>query len=176
MKTFERLSVFDKKKIIEPLSIFDDDSTILVIYTLRLAKDVFYMELLQHKESVWFVLESVARFIEFMQKPTGEFNGKYNKVSGMSDFVSLYYPGEASLGLMKLYQKTKNQKWFEIALKGLKFLADLRQNQKTSDVLPDHWALISTREILKAPVLLQSDKRLLIRHAQKVINELNFSI
>ncbi len=50
-------------------------------------------------------LQGLARFVLFMQKSDGSFTSKYSPDTGPDeDFNSLYYPGEASLGLISLYQ------------------------------------------------------------------------
>ena len=113
-------------------------------------------------------LEKLAAFVEFMQKPDGSFHSKWEQGKGVGSFHSLYYPGEACLGLMMLHQHTHNPRWFRVALKAMKYLALSRQSQTTTEVLPDHWALISTRELMKSPLILEHDKQILLRHAQKV--------
>jgi hypothetical protein len=50
-------------------------------------------------------LEGIGRFIVFLQRRDGSFASKYRPLSGaVEDWESLYYPGEAALGLVALYE------------------------------------------------------------------------
>ena len=113
-------------------------------------------------------MEKIAAFIESMQKPSGQFSSKLDKNSAVTSFISLYYPGEACLGLTMFHQLTREEKWFTVALKAMKYLASQRESQAVGEVLPDHWALIATRELLKSDLLRPVDRDMLIKHALKV--------
>jgi hypothetical protein len=62
------------------------------------------------------------------------------------DWQSLYYPGEAVLGLVGLYELDHSRKWLVAAGKGLAYLAERRVGPQ--EVPPDHWALIATAKFL----------------------------
>ncbi|XP_063717874.1 uncharacterized protein LOC134844978 [Symsagittifera roscoffensis] len=117
-------------------------------------------------------MEKIAAFIESMQKPSGQFSSKLDKNSAVTSFISLYYPGEACLGLTMFHQLTREEKWFTVALKAMKYLASQRESQAVGEVLPDHWALIATRELLKSDLLRPVDRDMLIKHALKVSTKL----
>jgi hypothetical protein len=93
------------------------------------------------------LLRQLGHFVLYMQEPDGRFVSKYiPKKGGKRDkFVSLYYPGEAVLGLLKLYRADPQEKWLKAAEKGLDYLAGIRKED--SIVPPDHWALIATAEL-----------------------------
>lgn len=92
-------------------------------------------------------LRALARFICFMQKPDGTFYSKYYAGAGRDDrWVSLYYPGEAMLGLLRLYRLDGETQWLETAQRGMAALAHTREG--AADVPPDHWALLATGELL----------------------------
>lgn len=94
-------------------------------------------------------MQRLARFLCYMQKPNGSFHSKYIPTNqGRSDnFVSLYYPGEATLGLIMLYQMDSNPKWLQAAIQSLTYLAQKRRGQKRLEA--DHWSLLATAELMK---------------------------
>jgi hypothetical protein len=59
---------------------------------------------------------------------------------------SLYYPGEAALGLIDLYELDHSRQWLQAAAKGLSYLSKSRQGAR--DIPDDHWALIATADLL----------------------------
>jgi len=117
-------------------------------------------------------LQALGRFIVFMQKDDGNFYSKYiPSMGGRSDkWQSLYYPGEAALGLLMLYEKDPSDIWIESAAKALEYLARSRKN---SAVIPaDHWALLATEIIvsLNDKDELPVSRKLLINHAIQICN------
>ncbi|MEK7485796.1 MAG: hypothetical protein AABZ60_15855, partial [Planctomycetota bacterium] len=89
-------------------------------------------------------LQALGRGIEFMQKAEGSFYSKYLPQEGVKsdEWNSLYYPGEAALALISLYEKDPQSHWLESSEKAIAFLARLRVSQQSVD--PDHWALLAT--------------------------------
>ena len=83
-----------------------------------------------------------------MQKQDGSFYSKYIPSTGGRDdsWTSLYYPGEAALGLVMLYEMDRFDPWFTAASRALAYLARLRKNEKV--VPADHWALLATAKML----------------------------
>ena len=74
--------------------------------------------------------------------------GKYSPDSGPDeDFNSLYYPGEAALGLISLYELDHRTEWLVAAGNALSYLAKSRVNVRK--LPPDHWALIATSRFLQ---------------------------
>ena len=94
-------------------------------------------------------LAALGRFLVFMQKADGSFYSKYFPNQGRDDsWTSLYYPGEAALGLVMLAEQEGAKSWLEAAGGALGYLAKSREGQTT---LPaDHWALLATERLLLA--------------------------
>ncbi|MBL6943043.1 MAG: hypothetical protein ISR56_01630 [Bacteroidales bacterium] len=108
-----------------------------------------YLEKLKPGTTDISILRRMADFILFMQKKNGGFYSKYfiDRRGRDDSWTSLYYPGEAALGLMMLYEIDKDNKWLDGAAKALKYLANLRKDETVVEA--DHWALIATRKLLK---------------------------
>jgi hypothetical protein len=82
-----------------------------------------------------------------MQKPDGSFYSKYFAEQGRDDsWTSLYYPGEASLGAILLYELDGARQWLQVASRGLAYLA--RQEAFENPPLPDHWMLIAMARLM----------------------------
>jgi hypothetical protein len=83
-------------------------------------------------------LEGLGRFIVFLQRSDGSFTSKYSPGSGpVTDWDSLYYPGEAALGLVSLYELDRRGEWLAAAGKALAYLAESRA--RVEEMPPDHW-------------------------------------
>jgi hypothetical protein len=92
-------------------------------------------------------LESLGRFSLFLQKDDGSFVHKYLAESGPVPNESvLYYPGEAALGFISLYETDHSREWLNAASKALSYLAKSRVG--LNDLPADHWALIATAKLL----------------------------
>lgn len=96
-------------------------------------------------------LEQLGDFIIYMQKADGDFYFKYVPSAGgrQDDWRSLYYPGEAALGLVMLHEQKASPRHFAAAVKTLDYLAKRRKDKQ--HVPADHWALLATARILAAP-------------------------
>jgi hypothetical protein len=118
-------------------------------------------------------LEGMARFLMLLQKSDGSFCSKYRLHTGpVEGWQSLYYPGEAILGLASLYGLDHNRQWLIAAGNGLSYLARSRAGSR--EVPPDHWALIATAQF--PPFYGQSEcpasREELLRHAMKICRSL----
>ena len=93
-------------------------------------------------------LRRMGNFIIFMQKTEGSFYSKYiPEKGGKNDsWTSLYYPGEAALGLLMLYEKDPDLQWLQAAAKAIAHLARLRAGKRRVEA--DHWALLATAKLL----------------------------
>jgi hypothetical protein len=92
-------------------------------------------------------LEGLGRFILFLQRSDGSFVSKYREDTGaITNWDSLYYPGEAALGLISLFEVDHDPQWLDGAGRALSFLA--RSRAGVQEVPPDHWALIATARFL----------------------------
>jgi hypothetical protein len=88
-------------------------------------------------------LRALGRFLIFMQKPNGEFYSKYFPDLGRSDlWQSMYYPGEAALGLLMLYELDPAPQWMRGAQQALVAIA--RQGLRQPRTFPDQWFLLAS--------------------------------
>ena len=137
-----------------------------------LAMSGYYSSLKKIPKEDRKVMEGLAEFILFLQNNDGSFCSAYNWTKKEKDYSSnsLYYPGEASLGLINFYSIDKNPRWIQSAKKALLYLASSRENKE--DVPFDHWALIATRTLFEtAPDKLnQQEKISLLKHAIKIVS------
>ncbi len=115
-------------------------------------------------------LRKLGQFLVSMQREDGSFSSKYiPSEGGVNDaWQSLYYPGEAILGLLMLYEKDPSAIWLDSASKALAYLARSRKNK--TDVSADHWALLATEKMfsLKNKEKLMATRELLIDHAVQI--------
>jgi len=93
-------------------------------------------------------LQGLGRFILFLQEPDGGFYAKYYPSLGGRKCLnaSLYYPGEAALGLLMLFEVDPQPAWLEGAARAIAFLAARRAGQDRVEA--DHWALLATGKLL----------------------------
>jgi hypothetical protein len=118
-------------------------------------------------------LEGLGRFLLFLQRNDGSFVSKYSTETGtVSDRESLYYPGEAALGLISLYEADRDRRWLNAAARGLSYLAKSRVG--LSAVPADHWALIATAKLLPycEKVACPVSRKELVQHAIQVCNSI----
>ncbi len=115
-------------------------------------------------------LESLARFIKFMQMDDGSFYSFYTPAYGGKDnsHISLFYPGEAMLGLVMLYELYPSKEWLDVVSRGLTYLGESRAG---SDSIPaDHWAMIASAKLLSTELqhTLEISEELIISHGIQV--------
>ena len=93
-------------------------------------------------------LRKMGNFLRFMQKKDGGFYSKYIPEKGGRDdsWTSLYYPGEAALGLLMLYERDPSTMWLQAAADSIAYLARKRAGQQRVEA--DHWALLATARLL----------------------------
>lgn len=114
-------------------------------------------------------LQALGRFAMFLQRDDGSFVHKYRAEGGpVANWEILYYPGEAALGLIALYESDHSLEWLMAAGKALGYLAKSRAG--LSIVPADHWALIATAKLL--PYCQErgcgASREELVRHAIQV--------
>lgn len=92
-------------------------------------------------------LTHLANFILFMQRADGGFDARYVPEQGGKQFVPklLFYPGEAALSLVLLYEVDSNPRWLEAAAQAIAFLS--RQRDAAGRPPLDHWMLLATARI-----------------------------
>lgn len=91
----------------------------------------------------------LGEFLLHQQDSDGRFRSKFSFVSSdQDDFESIYYPGEAVLALVRLYQTDRNTRWLTASEKGAGWLMDVRDATHTLAELPhDHWLLMGLNEL-----------------------------
>jgi hypothetical protein len=94
-------------------------------------------------------LERLGNFILFMQEENGAFRSKFDPAESAKDdeWESLYYPGEAALGLIALHEESGGAGWIEAANRALIFLAEKRKGARKCE--HDHWALMAISGLLR---------------------------
>jgi hypothetical protein len=114
-------------------------------------------------------LEAMGRFLTYLQKPDGSFYSRYITTRGRLDnWESLYYPGEAILALLRLYEIDHSAEWLAAAGRSMSYLAERRATEGVAP--PDHWALIATAKLLDHydPSKCPASREKLIRHAVQI--------
>ena len=105
-----------------------------------------YVESTGDTETYLEQARAMARFIVASQKEDGEFYSFPPKRVGeppCRDEVSPYYPGEAILGLIRLYSYDPNPLWKDTAVRAADWLIEVRDKGKDeSEVANDHWLML----------------------------------
>jgi len=96
----------------------------------------------------------LGRFILWMQKPNGDFCHQYSPATKQKhcDQILLYYSGEASLALAKLYQITKDRKYVRPLEKAMDFLTGEKYEFFLGKyfISEDHWTCIAAEAAFEA--------------------------
>ncbi len=104
-----------------------------------------YMQTFNNKEYEKLVLD-LGNGISKMQNENGSYYHvyKYPEFSKYEEFRTVYYDGEATYSLTKLYEFTKNKKWLDKAEKAVKYFCDNEYEK-----YKDQWIEYSINEIIK---------------------------
>jgi len=95
-------------------------------------------------------IEGMARHIERMQNPDGSFESFFKyRDRKPTDRKSIYYAGEAILGLVRLHQLTGDTHWLDIAVRGADYLVHERWVSLGLRIYvpPDAWLLQALEEM-----------------------------
>jgi hypothetical protein len=115
-------------------------------------------------------LRKMGNFLLFMQKKDGGFYSRYFPANGGRDdsWTSLYYPGEAALGLLMLYEVDPSLAWLQAAANSMAYLTRKREGKQRVEA--DHWALLATAKLLPLYDRCQQPlpQRALERHAARI--------
>lgn len=109
------------------------------------------------------VMQSMATWIRELQDENGRFAFHKQRFSTgeISNFVSHYYPGEAILALVRLYQIDHNEKWLDVAENEANYLINVRDKNATIEtVAHDHWLLYALNELYR-----ERPKEMYIKHS-----------
>lgn len=113
----------------------------------------------------------LARFVASLQQPDGAMVSRYLRGEGPDrSWTSLYYPGEAALGLLMLHDRDPEGGWERTAARALLHLAAIRRGDR--DVPEDHWALIATARWLDSPRRDPDERSALVHHAEQIVDRM----
>lgn len=138
---------------------FLEDSEVLYVYSrtegrtiklggagLALVMIDQFVEVTGDKDKYLEQARAYARFIVSRQGEDGEFiyHDPYVDGSKVQNKASPYYPGEAILGLIRLYSYDRDDMWLQTAVRGADWLIDTRDKGKDEKRLAnDHWLMIA---------------------------------
>lgn len=99
------------------------------------------------------ILEKMGNFLIFMQTPQGDFCPSFELVKKEKSNLhsARFYPGEACLGLLYMYEFDKQEKWLETAKKGLLRLAEKAADKGVANLSFDHWGMLATQKLFATP-------------------------
>jgi len=94
-------------------------------------------------------LRALGRFLLFMQDKEGRFSAKFTPAQGGVREVShsLFYPGEAVLGLLALYEVDPSPQWLQAAIKAVAWLF-AKQPADKGNQIADHWTLLAAAQLI----------------------------
>lgn len=96
------------------------------------------------------VMLQMARHVERQQHPDGSFDSFYDHDGrGAKLRKSIYYSGEAILGLMRVYELTGDEHWLDVAEKGADYLVNKRWTSLGLRIYipPDAWLIQALEEL-----------------------------
>jgi len=83
----------------------------------------------------------------------------------VDDLISGYYPGEALLALMRVYELDPSPRWLDAAALGANWLIEVRDKGVPTDQLNhDHWLLYALNELYQ-----ERPSALLLDHARRIV-------
>jgi len=91
------------------------------------------------------------RTLRALQRESGEFIHKITYPEAENTgFVSEYYPGEALLALVRIYEQDPQEGWLDAAEKGAQYLINIRdQGLSVEELAHDHWLLYGLNELYR---------------------------
>lgn len=98
------------------------------------------------------LMQNLAAWMQEVQGEDGEFTVHKQRYSTGEpfDFISHYYPGEAILALVRLYQIDHKEVWLDVAEKAASFLINIRdKNDTIHTIAHDHWLLYALNELYR---------------------------
>lgn len=98
------------------------------------------------------LMQRLARYIIETQDKSGEFIIQKQRYSTKKiyKFKSEYYPGEAILSLIRLYQLDGNKDWFDSAVLASDYLITVRDKYADiNTIVHDHWLLYALNELYR---------------------------
>lgn len=109
------------------------------------------------------LMQRMATWIRETQDEEGRFtvHKKQFSTGEMFDLISHYYPGEAMLSLIRLYQIDGNAAWLDTVERSAHYLIHIRDKDANIDTIAhDHWLLYALNELYR-----ERPKALYLNHA-----------
>ena len=99
------------------------------------------------------LMRKLARWIIGLQNPDGEFGAHvvHWQTQEPTSFKSLYYPGEAVFGLVRLYEIDPDPQWLDAAVRGAAWVvkSQTNPNLRLDQVTHDHWLVYAMSALHK---------------------------
>lgn len=99
------------------------------------------------------LMQSLATWMEELQRDEKRFSvHKQSYSTGeVAEFESKYYPGEAILAMVRLYEVDKQSKWLDYAEKESRYLIEVRDRAADKETIPhDHWLLYGLYDLYRS--------------------------
>lgn len=120
------------------------------------------------------LLRKMGNFLLFMQADNGDFtpSWEFGTMSKSEVFSARYYPGEACLGLLNLYEADRDEKWLAAAKKGLLRLAKVVSLTPIENIKFNHWGMLALQKLfsIENNGLTKDEQIILSTYADKNIN------
>jgi len=104
------------------------------------------------------ILRGLGEFLLHMQSEEGNIYAYYDleKKSINKEAEAIYYPGEAAVGLLYLYEIDPQQKWLGAAKKTINYLVKTRKSMDL-DIPFDHWSVLAIEKMILLNVVTQAE-------------------
>ena len=93
----------------------------------------------------------MGNFLLWMQSNDGDFWPSYEFVKKEKSILhsARYYPGEACLGLLYLYEVDKDERWLIGVQKGIMHIARTANEKPEHDIKFDHWGILAAQKLFQ---------------------------
>ncbi len=112
------------------------------------------------------ILKKIGKWFQHIQQKNGKFK-LHKQIYSSREIIDIpcaYYPGEALLGIMRIYALTKDESLVKTAVAGAKYIVNIRDKDTSiEDTYHDHWLLYALNEIHRQeqhPEFLEKSKRI----------------
>lgn len=115
------------------------------------------------------ILRGMGEFILSMQNEEGNIYAFYDleKNTINTEAEAIFYPGEAAVGLLYLYEVDPQQKWLDAAKKTLSYI--VRTRKKLEFEIPfDHWSVLAIELLFKKGLATQEEINTLRAYAEQM--------
>ncbi|MFW6059245.1 MAG: hypothetical protein ACODAQ_03635 [Phycisphaeraceae bacterium] len=128
--------------------LLDDDDAKLGGNGLALLATTEYMRVTGEPRRLWEA-QRMAAWIAQLQQPSGEFRPHIIEMpeGEAREFTSLYYPGEAMLGLVRLHAIDGDERWLDVAARAADWLIASRRDVPDDELPHDCWFLLALDEL-----------------------------